>query len=586
MNSWSSIYYLKSDTKKSDIWNCIKNCFSDSDLPYETPKNYSFETAQGILFWHSCDDEKGYAEFCFIRTAGEQKNTIRIVFDNNIQQQEYGEVHAFFYEETAENADLFFYDSFFAYLKKFVPKCYIPSQIYDDRELVKSIFARKLTRFQTEEDINDIVKELNSAFNSLLNPRFRAGVQFCANKDGVFFIPEEWIAKLSKELWFLNANFIKSYGLVSSINKEILFGKRISNKNDQLQEIILNQFKEIAYQFFGKVSIIRGMSYNENGECVFRDITFDDENTIAANDDDTYKDLKNQIIKSIDFNYSLKEKRKKYMSWLLDEEVNNKKVLQEKTQFQLKKIGLDEDTLQTIKNENMALKEKSILLNEELNNLRLENEKLKEKFLITVQKGKNEEIVCNKDENATNDLLIENEDLKNKIRTLQIEKSNLSDRIAVFEKKKENGETNIQGYSLQIPCSLKELFNDEIKDYLYNCLYSRIMDDEKKNPQNEENEVSRKKDVIKNLVEEKNYVNSSSETNQKLRRIESILKSTNRPALDELEKEGFRKIENTKNHPKVFFYDEHYQITFSLTPSDERVHLNKMNEIKRRFFLV
>lgn len=176
--------------------------------------------------------------------------------------------------------------------------------------------------------------------------------------------------------------------------------------------------------------------------------------------------------------------------------------------------------------------------------------------------------------------------MKNKIRTLQIEKSNLSDRIAVFEKKKENGETNIQGYSLQIPCSLKELFNDEIKDYLYNCLYSRIMDDEKKIPQNEENEVSRKKDVIKNLVEEKNYVNSSSEANQKLRRIESILKSTNRPALDDLEKEGFRKIENTKNHPKVFFYDEHYQITFSLSPSDERVPLNKMNEIKRRFFLV
>ena len=376
MNSWSSIYYLKSDTNSSDIWNCIKKCFLDSDLPDETPKNYSFETDQGILFWHSYDDENEYAEFCFIRTDREQKNTIRIVFDNNIQQQEYGEVHILFYEETAENADLFFYDSFFASLKRFVPKCYIPSQIYDDRELVKSNFARKLTRIQTEQDINDIVKELNSALNSLLNPRFRAGVQFCANKDGIFFIPEEWIAKLANELWFLNANFIKSYGLVSSINKEILFGKRISNKKDQLQEIIINQFKEIASQSFGTGSIIRGMSYDENGECVFRDITFDDESIIAANDNDTYKDLKNQIIKSIDFNYSLKEKQKKYMSWLLDEEVDNKRVLQEKSQFQLKKVGFDEDTLKAIKNENRFLKDKTIVLNEELKKLTVENEEL------------------------------------------------------------------------------------------------------------------------------------------------------------------------------------------------------------------
>ena len=586
MNSWSSIYYLKSDTNSSDIWNCIKKCFLDSDLPDETPKNYSFETDQGILFWHSYDDENEYAEFCFIRTDREQKNTIRIVFDNNIQQQEYGEVHILFYEETAENADLFFYDSFFASLKRFVPKCYIPSQIYDDRELVKSNFARKLTRIQTEQDINDIVKELNCALNSLLNPRFRAGVQFCANKDGIFFIPEEWIAKLANELWFLNANFIKSYGLVSSINKEILFGKRISNKKDQLQEIIINQFKEIASQSFGTGSIIRGMSYDENGECVFRDITFDDESIIAANDNDTYKDLKNQIIKSIDFNYSLKEKQKKYMSWLLDEEVDNKRVLQEKSQFQLKKVGFDEDTLKAIKNENRFLKDKTIVLNEELKKLTVENEELKKKILLISEK--NEGTVCNEAEKSqkTNDLLIENEELKKRIKTLQEEKSCLSDRIAVFEKKKERVGTNDTGYILQIPCSQKELYDNEIKDYLYNCLYSKIMDDEKKLPQNEESEVSRKKDVIKTLIEEKNYECSSSETSQKLERIERILKATNRPALNELESEGFKRIENTKNHPKVFFYDEHYQITFSLSPSDERVPLNKMNEIKRRFFLV
>lgn len=585
MNSWSNIYYLKSDTNNSDIWNCIKKCFLDSDLPDETPKNYSFETDQGILFWHSHDDENEYAEFCFIRTDVEQKNTIKIVFDNNVHQQEYGEVHALFYEETAENADLFFYDSFFASLKKFVPKCYIPSQIYDDRELVKSNFARKLTRVQTEEDINDIVKELNSALNSLLNPRFRAGVQFYANKDGIFFIPEEWIAKLAKELWFLNANFIKSYGLVSSINKEILFGKRISNKKDQLQESLLNQFKEIASKFFGTGSIIRGMSYNENGECVFRDITFDDENTIAANDDDTYKDLKNQIIKSIDFNYSIKEKRKKYMSWLLDEDVYNKRVLQEKTQFQLKKVGFDEDTLKAIKNENKSLKDKNIVLNEELKNLREENEELKKKILYS---EKNEETVCNevKKSQKANDFLIENEELKKIIKTLHDEISNLSGRISVLEKKKEKIEIDVTGYVLQIPCSKKELYDDEIKDYLYNCLYSKIMDDEKKLPQNEESEVSRKKDVIRTLIEEKNYDCSSSETSHKLERIERILKATNKPALNELESEGFKRIENAKNHPKVFFYDEHYQITFSLSPSDERVPLNKMNEIKRRFFLV
>ncbi len=92
---------------------------------------------------------------------------------------------------------------------------------------------------------------------------------------------------------------------------------------------------------------------------------------------------------------------------------------------------------------------------------------------------------------------------------------------------------------------------------------------------------------MKALLEERKHCVSESETKNKIDRIEKILKSNDRPSLEELKHEGFIKIDKTKTHPKTYFYDERYQVSFSSTPSDnKRGDLNKMAEIKRRCFLL
>ena len=164
------------------------------------------------------------------------------------------------------------------------------------------------------------------------------------------------------------------------------------------------------------------------------------------------------------------------------------------------------------------------------------------------------------------------------------EKYDLISRIRLLENK-DNHATN-EVFAINIPCSQKELFRNEITDFLYEILYREIQKEKNHLPQNTEVEVSRKRDVLETLLTEKRYDSKKSETYQKLDRIEKIFKFRNRPELEALEQEGFAKIENAQNHPKVYFYKRRYQVTFSLSPSDENAYLNKMKELKGRCFLL
>lgn len=113
------------------------------------------------------------------------------------------------------------------------------------------------------------------------------------------------------------------------------------------------------------------------------------------------------------------------------------------------------------------------------------------------------------------------------------------------------------------------------------------MDEENKLlPKNRNDENNRKRDVLKSLLKNKKFDCNATDTFYKLSRLEKILKAKRDVPFEKLEQEGFRKIENTKNHPKYFFYDKRYLTVFSSTSSDVKTADNKFSELKSMFFLL
>jgi len=305
--------------------------------------------------------------------------------------------------------------------------------------------------------------------------------------------------------------------------------------------------------------------------------------------------LRNQIINSIDYRNELERKTSESMSELSENDMKNDMVLNETISFHLKELGLDENNLQNMVEELNQRKENIEFLEKENNSLKSENHDLKnEIYKLQSANISSQKIIENKE--SSDELIAmkqklsvmsqKNEEKEKEIKSLKVKCDNLKNRNTYLEKKNNSINAKDDSYILEIPCKEKELFSNEIEDFLYNCLYSKLEEEKKNLPQNKETEVTRKRDVIESLINNKEFIFEKSETKQKIARIESILKASNRPNLDELVHEGFVKIENTKNHPKVYFYNERYQLTFSLSPSDEKVSMNKMKEIQGRCLLV
>ena len=566
--------------------------FSNFSLPETVQTNFSFENDDEVFFWNCPKNQNKLVEFCYTKTVENQKNTIRFVFDRKLQQQKYGNIHNLFYKEIADNTDLLFCYKFFPLIKKFVPKAYISTKITDDKAEVQELFSKA-----ENLRLQDLDKMLQNFFEESLNSDFSATVKFCANQNGTFFFPSDWIENLVNDLWFLNANFIKSYGIISAINRENFLKKnselRKAEKASKKNEALKKKFNDDLNKVIAERKAMASQIFDTRSKIIVKSGIFSEKKitpkkSVAFDGKDAYEDLRNKIIISIDYRFVLNDKVRSDMHELLEKDINENKLLKEKVAFQLKETGFDTTNLENILKENENLK----IDNEFLKN-KLKSEMAKDDAFITqnTEKSKNqiETISLPYDDSIIEENAIlkqKIEKLENIIKNKNEEISNLKHRIQMLENRNSNLQSDGAAYLLCVPCSKTELFTDEIEDYLYDCLYQKINDDEKSLPQNKETEVSRKRDIIETILKEKKYDSATSETYQKLERIEKILKSTNRPALEELEHEGFIKIGNTKNHPKVYFYDKRYQVTFSLSPSDEKVALNKMKEIKGRFFLV
>ncbi len=146
----------------------------------------------------------------------------------------------------------------------------------------------------------------------------------------------------------------------------------------------------------------------------------------------------------------------------------------------------------------------------------------------------------------------------------------------------ENAEVSENAVVLKLPCGVKNLFENEIEDFLYKVVYDELESQSHNFPQNKNDEHFRKQDVITSLLQNKQFNFEKSATSNLMKKINSVLQTRD---IKKLSSCGFVKKNGSKNYPKYYFYKERYQFAFSLTPEDRNAPKNQMREISKRVFL-
>ena len=175
--------------------------------------------------------------------------------------------------------------------------------------------------------------------------------------------------------------------------------------------------------------------------------------------------------------------------------------------------------------------------------------------------------------------------LKNENEALRKKNAQLETQIKQLSEVKEKKESESE-IVLRIPCPEKSLFTDEIHDYVMATLYSALEKENLNFPKNKMDEHFRKQDVLNAILGSRTFRWEKTETNKKLSDVYTSLRNHKKYDYKNLQACGFTKKENCKNHLKYYFYSECYQLTFSLTPSDGNASKQQIREIKKRCFLM
>lgn len=641
MKSFTNLYYLKADTNVSDIYDCIRNMFCNYDFPQSAPRNYSIETDTNCIIWNCPSEDNKLLEFYYSETQKE----LQIIFSKDVKNN----LHRIFYKEQTDTSSFDYANQFMPLLKKFIPKAYIKIQPLDDKLCLQKAFhehlqnVKKTNSENPDEDIDKAVKDfllnliypafgvsvdvstlqnddgkitfstsvrksdarivIDKSKAAFVNSPFLVTIEFIADVDGKFLIPKSEIEQLSKDLWFINANFILSNN-ASAILDDKIFMKEIPNwrenyKLSKKNKILEKNFEDYRYNFINGIrNDIAKNFFLDNPSIKLKIGSLEHEivksETIMESwsgrirkesYEYSYEDIKNRILDYITSDENV------FYEWINKEfpEFSEKKrednqLIQEKISFYLKKYEQKEGSFIELSQKHELLEKQIRYLEARNKELQSQNEKLNASLFEIRQKGLTDTI-SSLEENKYQSLLQKITVLENGNKTLRAENINLKSRLEILEFKKSD-EKEDKTIILSVPCAEGDLSQNEIRDYLYKLLYSKIEDEKRKLPKNKEDEVCRKRDVLKSLEQEKEFDWNNSETAKKLERIGCILRKNKKSLFDELKQEGFNQVKGSKNHPKFYYCNEKYQISFSLTPSDVNAFGSRMKEIKARLFCI
>lgn len=455
-------------------------------------------------------------------------------------------------------------------------------------------------------------------------------IKFCADKDGNFFFPKEWIEKFKEDLWFINVDaFVRCYGIFPLMNEENLkkynpelhtVMKKIKNipeassKRDERIKEVIQKWRDamsLVYRSDSRIEIetagsIRIRELSPNPDFISQPL-----NDIPHDSEEQYKEVKNQIISAVDYELYLAPNIQNYMPDFLDKMREEDQSIRQKAKLLLKEMGLDENKIEAAFNRLDELKKKNADLTQRLNEqakrideLETENSKLKDTTVAVDAHISSSPLVSSPPSRAEADaqeiraiidkLEHELKELQNAKKSLEGEISSLNTKCANWQNKyaeweamlirKQNENSNGCIY-LEIPCTEENLFFNEIPDYLYSLLYKMLENENVKLPENKRDEANRKRDVVANLLEKRKFNREQSVTGEKLSRIENMLRSTQRIPLEKLKKAGFSEIAGN-THPKYFFYNEKYTCVFPGSSSDKKAIDNIIHQIERNLFLM
>ena len=531
-----------------------------------------------------------------------------IIFDKAEKIKEWKDgkkkVHALLFEETADAPNLQFCHTFFALVKKkkLVPNDYFKCRIIDDTpDVYRQVIEKK-----------DIARPVK--------PDFPVVVKLCADKDGNFFFPKEWIEMFKEDLWFINVDaFVRCYGIFPLMNEENLKKynpelhtvmkkiKNIPEVNSKLDERIKEVIQErrdamsLVYRSDSRIEIettgsirIREIKPKPN---FFSQSSSDD----PYNQDNRYKEVKNQIISSVDYELYLAPNIQKYLPDFVAKHHEEDLLIRQKAKLLLQEVGLDENQLEAAFNRLDELEKKNAELRQTINELETKNSKLKDTPAAVDADISSGTLVSSPPSRAEADAQETRaaiDKLEHDLKELQNTKKLLEEEISSLKTKRESLQNQYYKWEamlirkqnekskgciyLEIPCTEENLFLNEIQDYLYSLLYEML--------ENEKASLSkknlRKRDVLTNLLllENRKFYRDKSETRKKLKRIENVLFSTRKDPLRKLSKEGFRNI-NRNVHSKYYFYKEKYECTTSISPRVPCAQ-NILDDIKDIMFLI
>ena len=211
-----------------------------------------------------------------------------------------------------------------------------------------------------------------------------------------------------------------------------------------------------------------------------------------------YEALLSAIIDKIKPDESLfgEQIKQKFHNYVESEDT---KRVQEQLLSYIKENGLDETQIQKDRELIEKQKEEIAGLKSTITDLesRVANEKQQMECVASNVDKKSEK--GGSEKRRIEELEKENSDLKKNYNEIYDRYSDLEQQYT----KKQN-EENTCSYHLDIPCSEKNLFPNEMEDYLYMLLYSKIKEEHQNLPKNKEDERCRKRDVLEKLVGEKN----------------------------------------------------------------------------------
>ncbi|MBR2462421.1 MAG: hypothetical protein IKB33_04735 [Spirochaetaceae bacterium] len=560
MAEWGKVYKLKGNVSVCCIWKCIAGFLQsrtnqELSLPESSPPRYFFWQDAAKSFSWLEDDEWGCFDFAGV--LGNAESFLQIIFSK--KEKNCGKEKSrllSFYEKSSGSQFLFL--DFLRMMK--------------EKKLVldKTNPPKKIEHAQKKFDSDDNLKILVSD-----------------HRDGELL---GQVNDLAEELWFLGANFYSRNEIdymadlvekdpVISVIKERMSPKmerQVSSKSNFTEMLEgWEGFQEAKQMFRPSVS----MMYNGQEKELSFDAMASSADLIPEiialvfeiNKDDFYESQEREFKDFLDNHgeKALSEIQRQVREQAMNQFLANQSLKELENQCKDEKTdssvpSLEQETVEKLTQENEALSRRIRELENRLTDLEHQN---------THSKAEGEGLREGYDR-----LENENKELKQKICDLQGQLNKKKDTYTLRQNEERNGFVR-----LEIPCAEKNLFPDEIEDWLYSVVYAAIEQEGKMLPEDTKTEVSRKRDVIEAVLNGKEFDWNKSETCRTLTDMEKAFKNDASPSLA-----GFTKV-SENDHEKHFFVQERYQITSALTPSDNRTGRwvqNKMTEIRGRLFLM